>query len=90
MRNGLLGSSASAECTRSVAPPGASPAMLRCRPMPPPESELRESHERRCPACRSQRVVPVCHVTAAAGIIKSEHRCEACSAAFWFVRRSFT
>jgi uncharacterized protein (DUF983 family) len=54
--------------------------------MPSPESALPETHARRCPTCASKRVTPVSHVTAFRGVIKVEHRCEACSTAFWFVR----
>jgi hypothetical protein len=58
--------------------------------MAPRESVLPETRARRCPCCRSDRIAPVSHVTAFSGVIKVEHRCDACAAAFWFVRRSFT
>jgi hypothetical protein len=51
-----------------------------------PEPELPETRERRCPSCASQRITPVSHVTAICGLIKVEHRCEACATAFWVVR----
>lgn len=54
--------------------------------MPLPEPELPETRARRCPACQSQQIEPVSHVTALSGVIKVEHRCEACGALFWFVR----
>jgi hypothetical protein len=65
-----------------------SPAMLRCRPMPPPESGPPETRERRCPACQSERIAPVGHVKAAGGLIKSEQQCEACGTGFVFVRKA--
>ena len=58
--------------------------------MPPPESTLPETRERRCPSCASERIEPVSHVTASEGTIKVEYRCEACSTAFWFVRNAIT
>jgi DNA-directed RNA polymerase subunit RPC12/RpoP len=45
-----------------------------------------ETRERRCPACQSQHIVHAGHVIGGGGLIKSEYRCEACGAAFWFVR----
>lgn len=42
--------------------------------------------ERRCPACQSEHVKRAGHFIAASGMIKSEHRCEGCGAAFWFAR----
>jgi hypothetical protein len=53
-----------------------------------PEPELPETRERRCPSCASQRITPVSHVTAICGLIKVEHRCEACATAFWVVRNA--
>ena len=50
--------------------------------------ELPETGERRCPSCASTRITPVSHVTAICGLIKVEHRCEACATAFWFVRNA--
>ena len=61
--------------------------MLRCRPMPPPAVELPETRERRCPACQSEEIAPVGHVVAGDGLIRVQHRCETCGAAFWFVRK---
>ena len=52
-----------------------------------PEPALPETHARRCPTCASERVTPVSHVTAICGVIKVEHRCEACATPFWFVRK---
>ena len=54
--------------------------------MPPPESALPESDERRCPACQNPEVVHEGHVIGGGGMIKSEFRCELCRTAFWFVR----
>ena len=56
--------------------------------MASPEPALPETRARRCPSCRSERIAPLSHVTALSGVIKVEHRCEACAAAFWFVRQS--
>jgi formate dehydrogenase maturation protein FdhE len=50
------------------------------------EPALPETRARRCPACASERVTPVSHVTAFSGVIKVEHRCEACTTAFLVVR----
>jgi uncharacterized protein (DUF983 family) len=54
--------------------------------MPPPDAPLPETRERRCPACRSERITPVVHVIGVETVVKVEHRCEACGTAFWFVR----
>jgi DNA-directed RNA polymerase subunit RPC12/RpoP len=54
--------------------------------MPSPEPTLSETPERRCPSCQSLRVTPIGRVLATDTEIKSEHRCEACGAEFWFVR----
>ena len=51
-----------------------------------PEPALPETRARRCPTCASERVTPLSHVTALSGVIKVEHRCEACSTAFLVVR----
>ena len=56
--------------------------------MPPPEPELPETRARRCPACASERIVPVSHVTAGSGVIKVEYRCEGCGTAFFVVRKA--
>jgi hypothetical protein len=56
--------------------------------MAPPEPELPETRERRCPACQSDAVAPAGHVSAAKGMIHVRHRCEACSIAFVFVRKA--
>jgi hypothetical protein len=45
-----------------------------------------ELPERAQLSCKSERIAPVSHVTAFSGLIKVEHRCEACETAFWFVR----
>ncbi len=56
--------------------------------MPSPEPALPETRERRCPSCRSQRIVPMGRVFANRdGVIKEKHWCEACGTAFWFVRK---
>ena len=55
--------------------------------MPMPDA-LPETRERRCPQCQSEQIEPVGHVTASGGMIRVEHRCEACGEAFLFVRRS--
>ena len=52
-----------------------------------PQAELPETRERRCPACQSEAIAPVGHVEAAGGLIKLQHRCEACGKAFFFVRK---
>jgi hypothetical protein len=56
--------------------------------MPLPEPALPEVNERHCPSCRSDRIAPVGHVIASGGMIKVEHRCEACGTAFLFVRKA--
>ena len=53
----------------------------------PREPELLVIHERRCPSCQGQSIVHAGHVVAGAGMIRSEHRCEVCGTAFWFVRK---
>jgi hypothetical protein len=53
----------------------------------PPEVELSETRERHCPICQSGEVTPMGHVLAAERLIKVEHRCETCGAAFFFVRK---
>ena len=58
--------------------------------MPKPEAPVPETDERHCPVCRSGEVTPVGHVLAADGLIKVEHRCEACGTAFFFVRKPLT
>jgi hypothetical protein len=55
--------------------------------MPSPDPALRETRERRCPSCRSQRVIPMGRVLASDAGVKEKHWCEACGTAFWFVRR---
>lgn len=56
-------------------------------PASPLARALPETRERCCPACRSERVVHAGHVITTGGIIRAEHRCEACGAGFWFVRK---
>jgi uncharacterized protein with PIN domain len=56
--------------------------------MPTLEPGLPEIRERRCPYCKSERIAPVGHVTASAGMIRVQHRCEACETAFWFARKA--
>ena len=55
--------------------------------MPSPEPKLPETRERRCPACQSEAIAPVGHIIAGDGLIKVEHRCEACGVRFLFVRK---
>jgi uncharacterized protein (DUF983 family) len=55
--------------------------------MPDREAPLQETFERHCPVCGSGQMTPVGHVIAGAGLIKVEHRCEACGVAFLFVRK---
>jgi DNA-directed RNA polymerase subunit RPC12/RpoP len=55
--------------------------------MPSSESKLPETRERRCPACHSKAIALVGHVEAADGLIKVQHRCEACGQTFFFVRK---
>jgi formate dehydrogenase maturation protein FdhE len=62
--------------------------MLDAAPMPSPEPELPETRERgSCPVCQSERIAPVGRVMASDGVIKVQHRCDACETAFWFVRK---
>jgi uncharacterized Zn finger protein len=55
--------------------------------MPLPEPALPETRERRCPACRSERIAHVGGVVTIKGRIKVKHRCEACGTVFWLVRK---
>jgi hypothetical protein len=55
--------------------------------MTSPEPVLPETHELRCPACQSERVVHAGHVIGGGGMIRSQHQCEACGTVFWFVRK---
>jgi hypothetical protein len=48
----------------------------------PPEPALPESLERRCPYCKSERIAPGGRITAGAGMITLELRCEVCGVAF--------
>ena len=50
-------------------------------PSKPPRPE---TTERRCSACRAQRIASVGHIVAVAEQIKEKYRCEACGRAFWF------
>ena len=59
---------------------------LETPPAMPTKLELPMTKERRCPACQSEHVKRAGHFIAASGMIKSEHRCEGCGAAFWFAR----
>ena len=61
-------------------------AMPEARLMERLEPTLPETPERECPSCRDQSVVHAGHVIGVGGKIKSEHRCETCGTAFWFVR----
>jgi DNA-directed RNA polymerase subunit RPC12/RpoP len=47
-----------------------------------------ESHERRCPYCKHDRVAPVGHLIASGWMIRVEYRCEACETAFLVVEPS--
>jgi uncharacterized protein with PIN domain len=52
--------------------------------MPSPESELRESNERRCPACQGDRTTPAEHVIVSHGVVvRRQYQCAACGGAFW-------
>ena len=53
---------------------------------PPSLEPLPETRERRCPSCQSEQVLYAGQVFGAGGLIKVEHRCEACGTAFLFVR----
>jgi hypothetical protein len=55
--------------------------------MPIRETPLPETVERYCPVCRNAQITPVGHVIAGDGLIKAQHRCDACGAAFRFVRK---
>ena len=55
-------------------------------PAMPTKLELPVTQESRCPACQSEHIKRVGHFIAGNGTIKSEQRCEACGAAFWFAR----
>ena len=57
------------------------------RPTASAEPMLPETRERQCPSCRGGWVVHAGHVVASEGTIRSEHRCEFCGTAFWFVRK---
>ena len=46
-----------------------------------------ETRERRCPACQSEQILHAGQVFGGEGLIKAEHRCEACGTAFLFVRK---
>jgi hypothetical protein len=48
----------------------------------PPEPALPESLERRCPYCKSERIAPGGRITAGAGMVTLELRCEVCGLAF--------
>ena len=56
----------------------------------PPEAALPESLERRCPYCKSGRIAPGGRITAGAGMIKLELRCEVCELAFLIVGKPLT
>jgi DNA-binding response OmpR family regulator len=56
-------------------------------PASPPDHALPETYERRCPSCQSEHIVHAGHVITTGGMIRAEHRCEACAAAFAFVRK---
>jgi transposase-like protein len=55
--------------------------------MPNSEAALPETHERRCPICRSEMISPAGHVLAAGGMIKVKYRCDACGISFFVVRK---
>jgi hypothetical protein len=75
-------------CVEHIVDLLAAPRCQDATRMGAPEPELPETRERRCPSCASQRITPVSHVTAICGVIKVEHRCEACATAFWVVRNA--
>jgi hypothetical protein len=56
-------------------------------PQVPPEPGQPESRERHCPSCQSERIVHAGRVITTGGMIRAEHRCEACGTAFVFVRK---
>jgi hypothetical protein len=49
----------------------------------PPEPALPESLQRRCPYCKSGRIAPGGRITAGAGTVTLELRCEVCGLAFF-------
>ncbi len=55
-----------------------SPGARMPAPMPAPGPALPEIHERRCPYCKSERIAPGGRITAGAGKMKVELRCEVC------------
>ena len=57
------------------------------RPMTSAEPMLPETRERQCPSCHGPWIVHAGHVIGGGGEIKTEHRCELCGTAFWFVRK---
>ena len=61
-------------------------AMPAPAPMSLPQPELKEVHQRQCPACNGLQVVHAGHAIAGEGRIKEKQRCEGCGTAFWFVR----
>jgi len=50
--------------------------------MPSPKLALPKIHERRCPYCKSERIAPGGRITAGAGKMKVELRCEVCRTVF--------
>jgi hypothetical protein len=46
-----------------------------------------ETRERRCPFCRSHSVQPHVRIVAIDGLLKLDHRCDACGGVFVFVRQ---
>ena len=50
--------------------------------VPSPKPALSEIHERRCPYCKSERIAPGGRITAGAGMLKVELRCEVCGTVF--------
>jgi hypothetical protein len=54
------------------------------------EPPLPESLERRCPYCKSDRIAPGGRITAGAGRITLELRCEVCGLAFLIVGNPLT
>ena len=50
--------------------------------VPSPKPAPSEIHERRCPYCKSERIAPGGRITAGAGTLKVELRCEVCGTAF--------
>jgi transposase-like protein len=54
--------------------------------MPPSRGPApRETHESRCPYCRSYRITRAGYIVVTGGMLKEAHRCEVCNTAFLLV-----